>query len=267
MTSFDGQVVILTGASQGIGHAIALALASERARLVLAARDEAHLEAVAAECRALGAETLVVSTDVTSEEACRVLVARAVERFGRVDTLINNAGIGMSARFEELTDLSVYEKLMRVNFLGSVYPTFHALPELKKSRGRIAVVASLLGFTGAPTRSGYCASKHAVVGFFDSLRIELAESGVSVTIAAPDFVVSEIHRRSLGPDGLPQGKSPMQESAIMSAEECARLIVSAIRGRERLAILSLRGRVGRLVRLLAPGLIDRVAARAIARGR
>ena len=166
------------------------------------------------------------ATDVASAEGCRALVARTVERFGALDVLVNNAGIGMIARFDEVEDLSVYERLMRVNYLGCVYLTHAALPHLKRSRGQIVTVASVAGLTGVPTRTGYAASKHAVFGFFDSLRIELLDSGVSVTMVAPDFVVSEIHRRATGPDGKPLGKSPLQESKIMTAEECAALMVA-----------------------------------------
>jgi short-subunit dehydrogenase len=129
------------------------------------------------------------------------------------------------------------------------------------------VVASLAGLTGVPTRTGYAASKHAVFGFFESLRIELIDTGVSVTIVAPDFVVSEIHRRAVGPDGRPLGESPMQEARIMSAEECARLMARAVERRQRLLVMSLRGKLGRFVRLIAPGLIDRIALRAVQAGK
>ena len=204
---------------------------------------------------------------MTKPADCERLVAATVQRFGAVDVLVNNAGASMWARFDEIQDLSVYETLMRVNYLSCVYLTHAALPHLRRSRGRVVAIASLAGLTGVPTRSGYAASKHAVFGFFDSLRIELTDAGVSVTIVAPDFVVSEIHRRSIGPDGRPLGGSPMDESKIMTAEECARQIVAAMVSRRRLAILSWRGRIGRFVRLVAPGLIDRVAARAVAKGR
>jgi short-subunit dehydrogenase len=264
---YAGKAIVVTGASSGIGKALCLALASQRPRLVLAARDEGALQAVAAACAEKGAETLVVPADVTSPEACQALVARTVERWGALDVLVNNAGIGMIARFDELEDLSVYERIMRVNYLGCVYLTHAALPHLKKSRGQIVVVASVAGLTGVPTRTGYSASKHAVVGFFDSLRIELADAGVAVTVVAPDFVISDIHNRAIGPDGRPLGKSPLQESKIMTAEECAALTVAAMEKRQRLLITSFRGRVGRFVRLLAPGLIDAVARRAVARGR
>ena len=209
----------------------------------------------------------MVPTDVTRPEECARLVEAAVARFGGLDVLVNNAGAGMIARFEDITDLSVFEQLMRVNYLSCVYLTHHALPHLKKSGGQLVAVASLAGLTGVPTRTGYAASKHAVFGFYDSLRIELAGTGVDVTVLAPDFVVSEIHERAAGPDGRPLGKSPMQETKIMTTERCAALMVPAMERRRRLLVMSLRGRVGRFVRLVAPGLIDGVARRAVDRGR
>ena len=265
--TLSGKTIVLTGASAGIGRALALELAPRRPRLVLAARDAKRLEEVAALCRAEGALTLVVPTDVSLEADGRRLIEETLKRFGGVDVLINNAGIGMIARLDELQDLAIYEQLMRVNYLGCVFLTHAALPHLKASRGRLVVIASIAGLTGVPTRTGYSASKHAVIGFFDSLRIELIESGVSVTIACPDFVVSEIHKRAIGADGKPLGKTPMQEARIMSAEECARQIVRATEERRRMLVMSARGRLGRLVRLFAPGLIDRIAAKAVREGK
>ncbi len=265
--SYEGRTIVVTGASVGIGRALCRALAPRRPKLVLAARDETNLQEVAGECRALGAEALVVPTDVGVEAQCRALVERAVAHFGALDVLVNNAGLSMWARFDELTDLSIYERIMRVNYLGCVWLTHAALPHLKRSRGQIVVIGSLLGLTGGPTRTGYSASKHALMGFYDSLRIELMGTGVDITMIAPDFVVSEIHRRSEGPDGRPLGETPMQESKIMTAEACAAMILGGMQGRKRLVIGSLRGKLGRVVRIFAPGLIDRVAKRAIERGR
>jgi short-subunit dehydrogenase len=264
---YAGRSILVTGASAGIGRALCLALAPQRPRLALAARDAAKLEEVASACRAAGAEAIVLPTDVASQDACRGMVEGAVAAFGGLDVLVNNAGVGMIARFDEVSDLKVFEDLMRVNYLGCVYPTHYALPHLKKSRGQIVVMASVAGLTGVPTRTGYSASKHAVFGFFDSLRVELHGTGVDVTMIAPDFVVSEIHKRATGPDGRPLGKSPMQESRIMTAEECAALTIRAMERRRRLAILSLRGRLGRFVRLVAPGLIDRIAMKAVREGK
>jgi short-subunit dehydrogenase len=265
--SYAGKVVVVTGASVGIGRALCLELAPQRPRLVLAARDEERLQETAERCRARGAEVLVAPTDVTVPEQCRTLVERTLARFAGLDALVNNAGMSMWSRFEEVQDLSVFEALMRVNYLGAVYATRYALPELKRRQGQVVAVASLAGLTGVPTRTGYAASKHALVGFFDSLRVELRGTGVAVTIVAPDFVVSEIHRRSLGPDGQPLGDSPMQESKIMTTEACARMIAEGMAKRRRLVVGSLRGKVGRWVRMVSPGLIDRVAERAIRRGR
>jgi len=267
MAVYAGKVVVVTGASQGIGKALCRELAAQQPKLVLAARDAPALEAAAAECRARGAETLVVPTDVSEEAACRALVEKAVERFSGVDVLVNNAGMGMLARFEDVTDLSLYERLMRVNYLGSVYPTFYALPHLKRSRGQIVAVSSLVGLTGVPMRTAYAATKHAQVGFFDSLRIELREAGVSVTVIAPYFVQSEIRKRSPGPDGRTVEGSPVREAEIMSAEECARLVVRAMEKRQRMLVMSVKGKLGRWAKLIAPGLVDRMAAEAVRKGR
>ena len=267
MSEFRDNVVVLTGASRGIGRELALQLAGQGARLALSARDAAALEEVAAECRKRGGEAVAIPADVAEEPQCAALVARSVEAFGRIDTLINNAGISMWALFDQITDLSIFERIMTVNYLGSVWCTWHALPHLKKTRGRLVAVSSMTGKTGVPTRSGYAASKHAMMGFFDTLRIELAESGVTVTIACPDFVATEIRERAFGPDGRPLEKSPVQEGKVMTAETCARLILEGAARRERELILSGRGKIGLWLKLLSPSLIDRIARKAIERGR
>jgi short-subunit dehydrogenase len=258
-----GRRIILTGASEGIGRALALELAARRARIALAARDRDRLESLTQECRARGGEALAIPTDVANEQDCEWLVQEAVKAFGGVDALVHNAGITMWSRFDALKELGIFETLLRVNYLGPVHLTAHALPHLKQSKGLIVAVASLAGLTGVPERSGYAASKHAMIGFFDSLRIELAGSGVDVSVIAPDFVVSEIHKRAIGPDGQPLGDSPMQQSKIMTANECAARIVRAIEKRERLVLMSARGKLGRWLKILAPAVIDRIAAKAI----
>ncbi|HUJ53870.1 MAG TPA: SDR family oxidoreductase [Steroidobacteraceae bacterium] len=263
MTSFAGRTVLITGASSGIGRSLALALAAGRARLALNARDGTRLAEAADACAARGAEVLALTGDVARQDDCARLVAQTVERFGALDVLVNNAGFTMWSRFDAISDLGVFQRLLATNYLGAVYLTAAALPHLKSARGLIVAVASIAGLTGVPERTGYAASKHAMVGFFESLRIELAAGGVDVTIIAPDFVVSEIHRRAIGADGAPLGHSPMQEPHIMSADECAALIVGAMRRRQRLLITSARGRLGRWARLIAPALVDGIAARAI----
>jgi NAD(P)-dependent dehydrogenase (short-subunit alcohol dehydrogenase family) len=263
MAEFAGKVIIVTGASEGIGRALCIALAPQKPRLVLAARNAERLEELEKEVEALGAEAIVVPTDVTDQEACKALIDRTLAAYGAIDVLVNNAGGTMWTKLEDITDLSIFERLMRLNYLGSVFPTYYALPYLKQSKGRIVGLSSVAGITGVPTRTAYAASKHAMFGFFDSLRIEVAEYGVSVTMVAPDYVVSEIHRRALGSDGQPLGKSPLQESKVMTADTCAQLIVGAMERRERLLLTSSRGKLGRWLKLLAPQLMDNIAAKAI----
>jgi len=258
-----GRRIILTGASEGIGRALALELAARGARLALAARDRDRLESVAQECRARGADALAVPTDVTNTQDLEWLVGETLKAFGGIDAVVHNAGITMWSRFDALADLSIFERVMEVNYYAPVRLTALTLPHLRESRGLIVVVASLAGLTGVPERSAYAGSKHAVIGFFDSLRIELAGTGVDVSVVAPDFVVTEIHKRAIGPDGEPLGSSPMQQSKIMTAAECARQIARAMEKRQRQLLMSTRGKLGMWLKLLAPGIIDRIAAKAI----
>lgn len=264
---FKENVVVLTGASTGIGEALAHKLAEQGAWLVLAARNAQKLEAVATECRKRGGRAVVVATDVTHETECRELIERAVAEYSRIDTLINNAGLSMWMKLEDVEDLSTLEYLMRVNFFGSMYCTYYALPWLKQSKGRIVAIASVAARTGVPTRTGYSASKHAMVGFFESLRIEVEDDGVSVTIAYPDFVASGMHTRSLGADGKPLGHNPLQVDKIMTSEECARRIVEGAAARKRQIVMSNRSRYGQWLKLIAPGRVDRIAKKAIEKGR
>jgi short-subunit dehydrogenase len=265
--SFKENVVVLTGASSGIGRALALQLAEQGAWLALGARDSQRLDEVCQRCQELGGKALFVQTDVADRSRCVRLIAKTVQEYGRIDTLINNAGITMWSLFEDMQDLSPLEKIMQVNYFGSVYCTYAALPYLKQSKGRIVAISSLTGKAGVPTRSGYAASKHAMVGFFDSLRIEIARYGVSVTIVYPDFVATEIRQRAYGPDGKPLGDSPVQEGKVMSAEECARLTLQAVAKRKREEIMGLRGKIGQYLKLFVPAVVDRIASRAIEKGR
>ena len=260
-------VVIVTGASKGIGAELARQLAAKGARLVLAARNETELEAVAAECRKLGANVVAIRADVTVERDCQALVAGAVLAFGRLDTLVNNAGATMWARFEDIDDVSILERIMQVNYMGAVYCTHHALPHLKQSKGRIVGISSLAGKVGVPTRTGYSAAKHAMTGFFDSLRIELDGSGVTVTMIYPGFVATGIRENATGPDGKPILVSPVKEGEVMGVEECARLIVRAVERRDREVVMTARGKMGQWLKLVAPSLVDRIAKRAVEKGR
>src|SRR5258708_7515959 len=219
MGTMKDNVVAITGASKGIGAELARQLAAKGARLVLAARNDKELDAVAADCRKAGASVVVVKADVAIERDCQAIVAGAVLAFGRLDTLINNAGMSMWARFEDIEDMSILERIMQVNYMGAVYCTHHALPHLRESKGRVVGVASLAGRTGVPTRTGYSASKHAMTGFFDSLRIELEGSGVTVTMIYPGFVATGIRENATGPDGKAIMVSPPKEAQAMGVEK------------------------------------------------
>jgi len=255
------KTAIVTGASAGIGEAIARAFAARGDNVVLASRDEIALKSAAKRC---GGEALAIATDVSDPDQCKRLVEKTVEHFGGIDVVVCNAGISMWARVEEITDVSIFERIMRVNYLGTVYCAVHALEHLKKSRGLLVAISSLTGKTGVPTRSGYAASKHAVQGFCDSLRIELEGSGVGVCVISPGFVATDIRGKALGPDGTPREESPRDESrGTMSLEDCTRICMRAIDRRARDVVMTPRARLGLWLKLIAPKMVDRMASRAV----
>ncbi|HVO30776.1 MAG TPA: SDR family oxidoreductase [bacterium] len=260
MLSFAQKRVLITGASSGIGAELARQLAAEKARVVLAARRADRLDEVAKECRALGGEAHVVTADVTQEADCKRMVEQTVAALGGLDLLIVNAGNSMWALFEDITDLSIFRKLMETNYLSAVYTTYYALPHLKASKGRIVAMSSLTGKTGVPTRTAYSASKHAMNGFFDSLRAELWKSGVTVTVVCPNFVKTEIRERAFAADGKPLRENPLgDERDSMTAEECARITLAGVRRGKREVIMTAAGKIGKYLKPFAPGLIDAIA--------
>ncbi|MFP2963796.1 SDR family oxidoreductase [Myxococcus sp. 1LA] len=264
MRAMRGKTVVVTGASAGIGEALAVVLAGRGANLVLAARNEEALQRVKARCETAGGRAVAVPTDVGDAEACRHLVERAVEAFGGIDVLVNNAGVTMDARVDEVKDLSLFDRLIRINYLGAVYCTHHALPHLKARRGLVVAVSSLTGKTGVPNRSGYAASKHAMHGFFDSLRIELRGTGVDVTVVCPGFVATNIRDNALGADGQPVRQSKHDESAgNMDVDTCVAITLKAMEQREREVVMTTKARIAQFLKLLAPGVVDRIAAKTI----
>jgi short-subunit dehydrogenase len=260
------KVVIITGASDGIGAEVARQLAAKEGAgiaLVLAARNSAMLGAVAAECAILGAQTLVLATDVSVQDDCKRMVAATLERFGRIDALINNAGRSAHALFEDVNDLGWYEDLMRVNLWGSVWCTHAALPHLKASKGSIVAVSSLAGLVGVPGRTAYGATKFAMTGFFEALRSELKGAGVSVTTAYPGVVATRIRHRGYNADGKELGSSSLKEEDAMPVEVCARLIVDGMLARKRDVVMTAKGKIGRFLKLIAPAMIENMALAAV----
>ncbi|MGC4062904.1 MAG: SDR family oxidoreductase [Aquabacterium sp.] len=259
-------VVIITGASDGIGAELARQLAQEHGQqlgLVLAARSHDKLADVATRCQAHGSEVLVCPTDVSQQADCQRLIGDTLARFGRIDTLVNNAGMSAHALLADVTDLAWYERLMQVNLWGSAWCTQAALPHIQASRGRIVAVSSLAGLVGVPGRTAYCATKFAMTGFFEALRVEMAPHGVSVTIAYPGVVATEIRYRGFNAEGQVAGKSGLDETGAMSVEECARLIRVGMARRQRDIVMSAKGKLGRWIKLLTPRLLDKLVLAAL----
>jgi short-subunit dehydrogenase len=257
--SFKNHVVIVTGASSGIGRALSLRLASEGACLSLAARNAERLEKLAQECDELGGQAIPVPTDVADQAQCHRLIDATVQQFGRIDMLVNNAGITLVGKFEQLPDLELFQQVMAVNFNGLVGCTYYALPYLQDTAGRIVNVSSLGGKLAIPYNTSYIASKFAVSGFSDSLRMELRNEGVSVTVIYPYWVVTEFHERMLDKDGHargPGGRAVYTEK-MMTAEQCAKIILQAAKGRKREVVMG-PGKIATWLNLIAPGLMDKI---------
>lgn len=250
------KVVIITGASSGIGLAAAREFAAEGAKLVLAARNSDRLKEIETEL-SLITEVLPVKADVSIEEDCINLIEHAVARFGRIDILVNNAGISMRAMFKDL-DLNVIRRLMDVNFWGTVYCTKYALPHILKTEGSVVGVISIAGFKGLPARTGYSASKFAIYGFLDTLRVEHLKDNLHVMIFAPGFTASNIRESALVADGSHQGETPRDENKMMTAQECAKHLIKGIKKRKAQVILTFIGKLTVLLNKFFPRLVDRL---------
>ena len=253
MKDFINKIVVITGASSGIGEALAYEFASLGAKVVIAARSGEKLAEMAARIP----HALAVTADVCRQEDCRKLIAAAAEAFGGIDILICNAGISMRALLDDV-DTDVLQRLMDVNFWGTVYCTKYALPYLQASRGTVVGVSSVAGLHGLPGRTGYSASKYAMTGFLETVRIENLHRGLHVMIACPGFTATNVRFTALTADGTPQGKTPREEGKMMSAEEAARRIIKGIGRRKRLLLMEWEGRGTHLIKKFAPGFLDRM---------
>ncbi|WP_069804082.1 SDR family oxidoreductase [Thermogemmatispora onikobensis] len=249
---FREHVVLITGASRGIGEQLAYQLAEQGAWLALAARSSEALETVAATCRTRGARALAVPTDLRDEAQCRRLVERTISEYGRLDMLINNAGMGFPRRFETLSDLSTIRAEIELNYLGTVYCTYYALPYLKRSRGRIVGVNSFGGQLGLPGTAGYNASKHAMRGFLNTLRTELHGSGVSVSITYLSAVRTARLQEVMGKQA--------RKVPALDPDRCARLILRQAARRRREQVLTLSGKTLVWLNRWAPALVERLLA-------
>ena len=258
-SSFKNHVVIVTGASSGIGKALALQLSTEGACLSLAARNPERLDKLAEECVDLGGQAIPVPTDVADQEQCQRLIEATVLQFGCIDMLVNNAGFSLVGKFEELPSLELFQQVMDVNFNGVVQCTYYALSYLKDTGGRIVNVSSLGGKLAIPYNTSYIASKFAVTGFSDSLRMELQKDGVSVTVIYPYWVVTEFHDRMLDKNGQARGPGcrAIYTEKMMTAEQCAKIIIKAAKGRKREVVMG-PGTIATWLKMIAPGLMDKL---------
>lgn len=252
--AFKNKTVLITGATSGIGKALAIAMLQAGARVAICARNESKLIALKSELN--HQYLLTIQADVSIEADCERFIQTAFEAFGSIDILINNAGISMRALFKDL-DLSVLKESMDVNFWGTVYCSKYALPHILASKGSIVGISSIAGYKGLPCRTGYSSSKFAMQGFLESLRIELLYEGVNVMWVSPGFVSSNIRNTALGANGKAQAETPLDESKLMPAEECARLILKAISKRKRTLIMTGEGKLTVWINKFCPRFVDR----------
>ena len=251
------KVIIITGASSGIGKALAFALAKKGNKLVLAGRNKEKLNAVLQKINEVNISAISIVTDVCKKEDCKNLINKCITEFGRIDVLINNAGISMRALFNE-SDLEVIDKVMNTNFWGTVFCTKYALPYLLQSNGSLVGVSSIAGHIGLPERSAYSASKFAMNGFLESVRSENMENDLHVLIACPGFTASNIRKAALTKDGTPQKESPRNEQKMMTAKKVAKNIICAIDCKKDTLTLSINGKLAVWLNRFFPKLAKRL---------
>ena len=254
---FKNKIIIITGASSGIGKACAFEFARQGAKVILAARTESNLKKVETEIIKSGGEAYSIITDVKKIDDCKNLIDKTIKKYKKIDILINNAGISMRASFEDL-DLSVIKELMDTNFYGAVYCTKFALPYLLKQKGTVIGISSITGLTPLPGRTGYAASKHAMDGFLNTLRLENYRKGLNVLIVHPGFTNSNIRNTALNKNGFAQGETPRDEQKMMSSERVAQIIAKAAHKRERDLILTNQGKLAVWLHRNFPGITDRI---------
>ena len=252
------KIVIITGASSGVGKSLATEFARRGANLVLAARKYVTLCEIAQQLeQQYQIKAIAVECDVAVEADCEHLIKQTILTFGKIDVLVNNAGISMRALFKD-TEVGVLKTLMDVNFWGMVYCTKYALPEIIKTKGSIVGVSSIAGYKGLPGRSGYSASKFAMNGFLDSLRVENLKTGVHILTACPGFTASNIRNTALNKEGKQQGESTLHEEKMMTSDEVAEIIADGVENRARTLIMTGQGKLTVFLSKFLPGWLDKL---------
>ena len=253
MFDFTGKIVLITGGSSGIGKALVVAVLAKGGKVAVCGRNMDSL--VSSFTNADNGSLLLVKADVSKEEDCKNFVDQAIAKWGKVDALINNAGISMRALFEH-ADLKVIREVMDINFWGAVQCTKFALPFIRKQKGIIVGISSIAGYRGLPARTGYSASKFALQGFLEALRTELLKTGAHVMWVSPGFTASNIRNVARGGDGKSQGETPLNEDKLMSAAECADRIIKAMEQRKRSVVMTGQGKLTVWLNKLFPSFTD-----------
>jgi len=261
---FKDKVVIITGATSGIGEACAGIFGKEGAKIVITGRNQVKLDNTLVKLQKEGITCFGILADAGVEADNRKIADESIEKYGRIDVLINNAGISMRALFEDL-DMEVFRKVMDTNFWGTVYATKYCLPEILKNKGSIIGISSINGFRGTPARTAYTASKFAMNGFFESLRTEVMKRGVHVLVVCPGFTASNIRNIALTADGSSQGESPREEGKMMSAEEVAVEILTATKKKKRDLVLTRQGKLAAFLNKWMPGMMDNIVYNTMAK--
>jgi NAD(P)-dependent dehydrogenase (short-subunit alcohol dehydrogenase family) len=255
-----GATIVISGAASGLGRALALRFGRAGSRVVAVDRDAEALQRLRQDMAAAGCEVLALPCDVTSEQECAAAVAAALDRFGRIDAVINNAGISHRSPFEA-TATAVLRRVLEVNLFGAIHLTRPSLPALRQSRGLIVAISSVAGYAPLIARTGYAASKHALHGFFESLRTEVAADGIDVMLVCPSFIATGIDRNALGPDGRAASHAQIVVGRRLQPDAVAERIFRGCERRQRLLLIGRTARAAWWVSRLAPALYERVMAR------
>jgi short-subunit dehydrogenase len=262
LSFLNEKVVIITGATSGIGWECATMALSNGAKVVFAARQSDIIASKLSRTNYPTENYLICKTDVSIATDCEQMIQDTVAKFGKIDVLVNNAGISMRALFKDV-DIHVLRQIMDVNFWGCVYCTKYALPYLLKSKGSIVGVSSVAGFKGLAARTGYSASKFALNGFLETLRIELLKSEVHILVISPGYTASNIRKTALNAMGKPQDETPLEENKLMSPMTVAYEILHGIRRKKRTVILTPLGRWTIFVNKFLPGFVDKMVFRTL----
>ena len=252
------KTVVITGASSGLGASLAVAFAEMGANLVLFSRNQERLEEVESLCQGPGDRPIIVTGDIAQPDDCERLVASAISKFGTLDYLVTNAGVSMWAKFENICDVSIFSKIMETNYLGTVHCVYYALPYLRKSQGMIVAISSIQGKIGVPFHTGYTASKHAIQGFFASLRAELTENDIDILIVTPHWLRgTSLRKNAFGKDGNVIGISSKKHSQeSISLQKCSQAILNAASKRKKELMIPPKLKILPWLNLINPKIVD-----------